>query len=61
MRGEPKEQPEFCTLINPETRIPKDHPLRVIKRQAEEVLRRLSPQFDALYAANGRRFRPSSC
>jgi transposase len=54
MRGEPKEQPEFCTLINPETRIPKDHPLRVIKRQAEEVLRRLSPQFDALYAANGR-------
>src|ERR1017187_2828692 len=54
MRGEPKDQPEFCALINPETRIPKDHPLRVIKRQAEEVLRRLSRQFDALYAANGR-------
>ena len=54
MRGEPKDQPEFCALINPETRIPKDHPLRVIKRHAEEVLRRLSPQFDALYAANGR-------
>ena len=28
--------------------------MRVIKRQAEEALRRLSPQFDALYAANGR-------
>jgi transposase len=54
MRGQPKEQPEFCTLINPEARIPKDHPLRVIKRQAEEVLRRLSPLFDELYAINGR-------
>jgi transposase len=54
MRGEPKEQPEFCTLINPETRIPQDHPLRVIKQRVEEVLRRLSPQFDQLYAANGR-------
>jgi transposase len=54
MRGQAKEQPEFCTLINPEARIPQDHPLRVIKRQAEEVLRRLSPQFDQLYATNGR-------
>jgi transposase len=54
MRGQPKDQPEFCTLINPETRIPRDHPLRVIKRQAEEALRRLSVQFDQLYAANGR-------
>lgn len=54
MRGQAKDQPEFCTLINPETRIPPEHPLRVIKCQAEEVLRRLSPLFDELYASNGR-------
>ena len=54
MRGEPQRQPQFCTLINLETRIPKDHPLRVIKRHTDEVLRRLSPLWDALYADCGR-------
>ena len=54
MRGEPQRQPQFCTLINLETRIPKDHPLRVIKKQIDVVLGRLSPLWDALYDDRGR-------
>jgi len=54
MRGEPQRQPQFCTLINLEARIPKEHPLRLIKQNIDEVLRRLSPSWDALYAEAGR-------
>ena len=54
MRGEPQQQLQFCTLINIEVRIPKDHPLRVIKRNVDEVLGRLSPWWDPLYADRGR-------
>jgi len=54
MRGEPQQQPQFCTLINLETRIAKDHPLRAIKKHVDEVLRRLSGLWDALYAERGR-------
>lgn len=41
-------------LINLENRVPQEHPLRTIKKHTDEVLRRLSPQFDALYADEGR-------
>jgi transposase len=33
--------------------VPADHPLRAIKRRVDTVLRKLSPLFDALYAADG--------
>jgi transposase len=32
----------------------KDHPLRAIRAMVDEVLARLSPQFDAMYAGVGR-------
>ena len=41
-------------LINVETMIPGDHPIRAIKRLLEEVLVRMDPHFEAMYAANGR-------
>jgi transposase len=37
-----------------ERRVPVDHPLRTVKRVADEALARLSPLFDAMYAKVGR-------
>jgi len=54
MRGKPQAQPEFLTTINLNQRVPADHPLRGIKERVDKVLAKLSPLFDALYAAEGR-------
>jgi transposase len=54
MRGKPQAQPEFLTTINLHQRVPKDHPLRGIKQRADQILAKLSPLFDELYAAEGR-------
>jgi transposase len=54
MRGKTNSQPQFCVLISVEDRIPQHHPLRAIKRFADEALRRLRPALDALYAEMGR-------
>ena len=54
MRGKAQIQPEFFTTINLNQRVPADHPLRDIKAQADQVLKRLSPLFDNLYAKEGR-------
>lgn len=55
MRGKRDRQPSMFFAINVEDRIPRDHPLRSIRRMADEELARLSPAFDAAYCAdNGR-------
>lgn len=41
-------------LLSPESRVPRDHPLRDIKKLADRALRELSPTFDAMYAQTGR-------
>lgn len=41
-------------LISPEDRVPREHPLRAIKKLADQALRKLSPVFDAMYAQDGR-------
>lgn len=41
-------------LMSPEQRVPRDHPLRPIKRLADEVLDALSGVFDEMYADTGR-------
>jgi transposase len=41
-------------VANTEERLAKDHPLRAIKRRADEVLKQMSPAFDAAYSAQGR-------
>jgi transposase len=40
-------------LINVETLIAADHPIRPIKRMCDEVLKRMSGYFDAIYAEHG--------
>lgn len=54
MRGKPQAQPEFLTTINLNQRVPADHPLRGIKTRVDQILTKLSPLFDALYAEEGR-------
>jgi transposase len=42
------------SYFSPESRVPADHPLRPIKRDADAVLASLSREFDKLYAEDGR-------
>jgi transposase len=44
----------MLAFIDPESRIPANHPLRTIKKFADAALAELSPQFDRLYAADGK-------
>lgn len=41
-------------LMSPESRVPATHPLRSIKKLADDALRLLSPTFDKMYSAVGR-------
>ena len=43
----------MLAFIDPESRIPANHPLRTIKQFADAALAELSPEFDRLYAADG--------
>jgi len=53
MRGHQDGQITF-SFITPGDFVPLDHPIRAIKRLADECLARLSPLFDSLYSARGR-------
>ncbi len=53
MRGQRPSQPSFVSLINVETLIAADHPIRTIKRMCDEVLAAMSGHFDEIYAAGG--------
>ena len=54
MRGTDHQQSQMFSYLSPETRVRKDHPLRAIRTMVDEVLRELSPQFDRMYASEGR-------
>jgi transposase len=54
MRGQDRQTGKLFSYVSPETLVPRDHPLRAIKRLADAALDRLSADFAALYAANGR-------
>lgn len=55
MRGKSDRQAVlFVAAIDLESRVRADHPLRAIKRMADEDLAKLSRRFDAAYASEGR-------
>ena len=54
MRGQSKGQPDFLTVVNLESLVPKNHSIRGIKRRVDEVMRRFSPLFEELYSSKGR-------
>ena len=54
MRGADHQQSHLFSYLSPEQRVRKHHPLRAVRVMVEEVLRLLSPQFDRMYASQGR-------
>jgi transposase len=42
------------SYVSPESRIPKDHPLRPIREMVDDALKELSADFDVLYSHTGR-------
>ena len=54
MRGNVVPQGTILDLVNLEERVPKDHPLRTIKKVAYKALERLSGEFDGMYSDVGR-------
>jgi transposase len=54
MRGWDAKGDTLFSYVSSEERVPKDHPLRPIRRIVDEALRVLSPEFEQLYAKFGR-------
>ena len=54
MRGNPPLQNLMFFVANTEERLSKNHPLRAIKRRADEVLKQMARAFDAAYSETGR-------
>jgi transposase len=54
MRGTDHQQSHIFSYLSPEQRVRKDHPLRAVRAMVDEILRALSPEFDRMYAREGR-------
>lgn len=50
MRRTEEVQDAMFSYISAEQRVPKDHPLRPIRRIMDEVLKRLPPEFEQMYS-----------
>src|SRR5438477_308399 len=54
MRGTDRQQSGMFSYISAERRVPKDHPLRVIRTMVDLALRNMGSQFEMMYAKIGR-------
>ena len=54
MRGDERNQDGMFSYVSLEQRVPRDHPLRAVRKLTDKVLESLSGEFDQLYAAGGR-------
>ena len=54
MRGHVDSQSPLFVVLDLERLVPPDHPLRLIKRRADELLRAMSRDFNAAYSQMGR-------
>jgi transposase len=54
MRGTDHDQGDMYSYLSPEARVRKDHPLRAMRELTDDILKRMSPLFDAMYAEGGR-------
>src|SRR6267143_6763397 len=55
MRGDERVQDGMFSYVTLEQGVPREHPLREIRKLTDEVLRSLSAEFDVLYSDLGRR------
>src|SRR5499427_303091 len=54
MRGTDDQQADMYSYLSPETRVRADHPLRIIREMADEVLKKMSQRFTKMYSRIGR-------
>src|SRR5579863_9188247 len=54
MRGTDHQQSHIFSYLSPEQRVRTDRPLRAVRAMVDEVLGALSPEFDRMYAREGR-------
>src|SRR5512138_2992490 len=54
MRGYDSQTESLFTYVTPESFVPKDHPLRAIRKMADEALAGMDKLFDSMYATTGR-------
>ncbi|WP_026842030.1 transposase, partial [Citrifermentans bremense] len=54
MRGEDNKTEALFTYVTPESFVPKDHPLRSIRKMADDALAGMDKLFDSIYASAGR-------
>ncbi len=54
MRGQDAGQGGMWSYVQPEQRVPQDHPLRPIRAVVDQALKALSPRFALLYSHTGR-------
>jgi transposase len=54
MRGDAPRTEALFSYLSPAQRVPKDHPLREVRRIADAALQELSPAFSKMYSAIGR-------
>lgn len=61
MRGTETKQATMLSLLSPEQRVPKDHPLRRVKQLADQALRELSPVTRCTRPGAAPPCRPNGC
>src|SRR5450755_1766758 len=54
MRGIDHQQADIYSYVSPEARVRADHPLRSIRKMADEALKNMTERFEAMYAKTGR-------
>jgi transposase len=54
MRGGDEQTGALFSYLSPDALVPREHPLRAIRRLVNAALEKLSPRFDKLYASTGR-------
>jgi transposase len=54
MRGIDHQQADMYSYVSPEARVRADHPLRAIRKMADEALKNMTERFDAMYSTIGR-------
>lgn len=58
VRGDVEKQPDLIVTVSPEDLVPRDHPIRLVKKVADGARRRLGPRLGELYSERGRKSVP---
>jgi hypothetical protein len=53
MRGDDNQQEGMFSYNSPKKRVPTEHPLRLIRKIVDEILKEMSPKFQKLYSDMG--------